>query len=335
MKKRNRTALFFGFVFLFFASIPAIVLYTQGYRIDFENQKLVETSGIDVRIRPYNVKIFLNDNLEQETNFIFRDALFRNIVPGEYTIRLEKEHYQNWDKTLTLEGGQVNKIDYARLFPVQLEERIILDNVKKTELSPDFRFALIEKEIASSIESSKTNAVQKRLARQLNLLELSSGEEKIILHLEPGESVSSLQWADDSETFLVKLMKSKKEEMFTSSINSPSRLFAWSEFISETYPYANTSEKNIIPTNTPNVLFSFQKQRDGLLSLDRLNITERETTFDVVENIITFAIHHDKIFYIDDSFLLKKVNMFTGHMDVLNEMPINSSIEKSARKSVV
>lgn len=323
MEKRNRTLLFFFFVVLFFASIPAIVLYTQGYRIDFVNLVLVETGGMDLGIRPFSVKIFLNDELRQETNFFFRNALFRNIIPGDYAVRIEKKDYQDWSKIIIVEAGQVNRVSSIRLFSQALKERLVLENVEHITLSPDSRYALSLLSVVPEIETTKNQEVPQTTATaQLHMLTLRDGSTQPILDLSPREKIVRMEWADNSKTFLVHTKEKRNQKIYTASVEEPDLLFEWDVFLTKKYPGAYDTDAKIVASNTPNIFFVIARQVDGTFSLDRLNLTDQLVIRDVVTDITGFTTSDDAIFFIDSLAVLHQANMFTGELSTLNTTPI-------------
>lgn len=323
MKKRNRTLLFFFFVVLFFASIPAIVLYTQGYRIDFANLVLVETGGMDLDIRPFNVKIFLNNEVEQETNFFFRNALFRNIIPDDYAVRIEKENYQNWSKIIIVEAGRVNKISSIRLFPETIKEHLVLEDVEKIAFSPDSRYALSLLNITAEIDATKNqNAPQTTSMLELHMFTFRNGSTQPILNLSEQEEIVRMEWAGNSKTFLVHTKERRNQKIYTGSVEEPDLLFEWDAFLAKKYPQAYNTDAKLVTSNTPNIFFVITRQADGTFSLDRLNLADQLVIRNVVTDITGFAMNDDTIFFIDSLAILRQANMFTGKIVTLNATPI-------------
>ncbi len=99
------------FAFLFCILLVSVILYGRGYRFDLQNRRVDSTGIIVATSRPNGAKIYINDQLRGATN--------ENIIlaPGEYRVRIEKEGYSPWMKTLKLKGEWVLRAD-AVLFPL-------------------------------------------------------------------------------------------------------------------------------------------------------------------------------------------------------------------------
>ncbi len=88
------------------------LLYAKGYRLNINNQSsfkegetatkgpkiVVKKTGIlAVRSIPEGAKIYLNNELKEITN-----ATINSLEPGEYTLRVEKEGFEVWQKKITV-----------------------------------------------------------------------------------------------------------------------------------------------------------------------------------------------------------------------------------------
>jgi hypothetical protein len=88
------------------------ILYAKGYRLQLQNGKtIVAGTGIlTVNSSPQGAKVYIDGNLTTATN----NQL--NLAPGTYKVRIEKEGYFAWEKTLTIKKELVTEAD-ALLFP--------------------------------------------------------------------------------------------------------------------------------------------------------------------------------------------------------------------------
>jgi len=99
MTKKTRTILFLVFLFIFLSAAPAVVLYSQGYRIDFDNKKISRTGGLFLKIEPKQVEIYLDGKLTEKTDFFFGSVLIENLLPKKYEIEIKKPEFATWEKT--------------------------------------------------------------------------------------------------------------------------------------------------------------------------------------------------------------------------------------------
>jgi len=97
------------FTFVILGTIFAIKL-AKGYRPSFSTRSLTQTGLLSVTSFPRGASVFINDKLTTATD----DTL--NLPPGEYHIKIAKDGYISWEKTLQLEAELVTQTN-TRLFP--------------------------------------------------------------------------------------------------------------------------------------------------------------------------------------------------------------------------
>ena len=86
------------------------IMYAQGnYRIT-KDGLLLESGLLSANSFPTGAQVYINDDLKTATN----DTIY--LEPGEYQVRLIKDGYSPWEKTLVIEKELVTQTD-ARLFP--------------------------------------------------------------------------------------------------------------------------------------------------------------------------------------------------------------------------
>jgi len=102
MTKKTRYSLLLVGLIIFLILAPLIVLYVRGITYDFATKSFVKTGILGIRTSPKNVDIFLNNKLKRQSS---GDINF--LTPGEYQITLKKQGYNDWNKRLTVDVGQV------------------------------------------------------------------------------------------------------------------------------------------------------------------------------------------------------------------------------------
>ncbi|MDZ7586982.1 MAG: PEGA domain-containing protein [Patescibacteria group bacterium] len=96
------TALTLGIIFT--------IKYAKGYRPSLKNRALEGTGLLAANSFPKGATVFINDRLTTATD----DTL--NLPPGEYQVKIAKDGYIPWEKTLKLEPELVTQTN-TRLFP--------------------------------------------------------------------------------------------------------------------------------------------------------------------------------------------------------------------------
>lgn len=98
-----KTILSAGTVVVIIAISIAIILYAKGYR--FENRGISETGQVVLKSEPDAAAVFINNKFVAATNSTI------NLPPGEYVIRIVKDGFAPWEKTLKVEKEVVTATD--------------------------------------------------------------------------------------------------------------------------------------------------------------------------------------------------------------------------------
>lgn len=151
MTLKTRRILSFIFIILFLSITPAIMLYAAGYRLNKNGFSVQRTGMFIIDSKPKGVKIFI-DGKPQKTwpssifnkeNFITTPAKIKNLLPGEYDLRLELDGYWSWQKKLTINPGASTFAENIYLFKNNLPVQIAPAKIESTHLSPNKNQAII------------------------------------------------------------------------------------------------------------------------------------------------------------------------------------------------
>lgn len=133
----KRAAWTSSLIFLFLVIGTAIaIIYARGYRIipQPEGLTLIEGTGLLVLTsNPDGSKVFINDKLTTATNNTI------NLAPGSYEVKITKEGYIPWQKTVDIKNELVTQAD-ALLIPVAPRlEAITLTGAQNPVVDPTGR----------------------------------------------------------------------------------------------------------------------------------------------------------------------------------------------------
>jgi hypothetical protein len=91
------------FALIFLISAPILIFYTSGYRFN-PNKVTIERNGtLIVDSVPRGATVFLNDQDIRDATA----ATLQNLAPGPYKIRVTRNAYLPWEKTLDVRAEQV------------------------------------------------------------------------------------------------------------------------------------------------------------------------------------------------------------------------------------
>lgn len=134
MKSRTRLLILLILVVLFFTVAPYLVLYSLGYRIDFENRKIVATGGIYLRILPSGVSVLV-DGRPSNTTGVFSNAVFiQNLLPKEHAVLVTKNAHYDYQKNISVKEKEVTKLENIILFSKNIPFELMADRAQFTLL---------------------------------------------------------------------------------------------------------------------------------------------------------------------------------------------------------
>ncbi|HUV47170.1 MAG TPA: PEGA domain-containing protein [Candidatus Bathyarchaeia archaeon] len=106
----KRVLISLGIIFLLLGATSVAIKFAKGYRLDLKKKKVTSTGLLVANSSPKGAQVFINDKLTTATD----DTL--NLPPDDYRIKLVKDGYISWEKTLKLEKELVVQTN-TRLFP--------------------------------------------------------------------------------------------------------------------------------------------------------------------------------------------------------------------------
>lgn len=124
MKLKYRRILYILFILAFLIITPLVSLYASGYKLGggFSFQK---TGILIIDTEPNGAKIYLNDEIQttflkkiisQKGNFITTPAKIKNLLPGEYDVKVDLPGYWTWQKKLLVKPGESTFAEDINLF---------------------------------------------------------------------------------------------------------------------------------------------------------------------------------------------------------------------------
>lgn len=91
-----------------------LILIANGYKINFKTFRIAKTGMISIKSNPSEVFVYINNQLKSNKT-PYREA---NLWPGRYDVKISKENYQDWQKSLEVEEGLISAQEYIKLFLV-------------------------------------------------------------------------------------------------------------------------------------------------------------------------------------------------------------------------
>jgi hypothetical protein len=120
MSENGRKALFYVCFFLFLILGAGVVLFAQGWRMDFPSFSISKVGGIYVRSYPENAQISLNGkSVDNQSGFLSRGTLISDLFPKTYRLVLTAPGYLDWHENVAVAPALVANHKFAVLIPTQ------------------------------------------------------------------------------------------------------------------------------------------------------------------------------------------------------------------------
>ncbi|MBI2451284.1 MAG: hypothetical protein HYV52_03080 [Parcubacteria group bacterium] len=130
MTKLTRRILFYGFFLLFIIVVPAVILWSLGLRFDFKKRKIVTVGAIYLKTSQRDFQLLLNDKIEHKTSFFSNSILISGLFPKNWNVKVEKNGFEAWSKTLRVEPKLVTEATSIFLIPKNIKSELVLENQK-------------------------------------------------------------------------------------------------------------------------------------------------------------------------------------------------------------
>ena len=196
-------------------AIAALVLLYQAYGFGINKSgTVIQNSLAFFSSHPSPANIYVDGKLNKnQTNS-------RLVLPeGIYKITLARDGYRDWQRTIELDGGQVQHFDYPFLFPKQLQTKKIQSydtEPRLTTQSPDHRWLLVGQ--AGSDTSFDVYDLKNAPVQQPETINLPAS---VATKANSSESWKLGEWADDNRHVLLQHMYDGKLEYILLDRTSP------------------------------------------------------------------------------------------------------------------
>ena len=108
MTKRTKQVLFYSAIAAFLILSFVIILYAQGYKYSFSDNRFFKTGAIYLKVNT-DADVYLDDKLLGNTSFFGNSYRIEGLLPQKYTIRVQEDDYSTWQKLVTVDEGFVSE----------------------------------------------------------------------------------------------------------------------------------------------------------------------------------------------------------------------------------
>lgn len=197
-KRAHHIRLYIGYVLM--AIVLAIGSYmllmeAYGYDVSRKTGGLIHNGMVFVDAHPEEAQVYLNGERETTTRA-------RLVLPeGKYTVEMIRDGYRAWKRTFQLVGSKIERLDYAFLFPSQLDQEDVQLYTKTPTFatqSPDRRWLVV-------LRPGSTDTFEVTDLRDSNNATKTITLPKAILAAAKGaHSYEVIEWSNDNRHFIVR-----------------------------------------------------------------------------------------------------------------------------------
>lgn len=298
MTKKTRTILFLALIFLFLITAPSVVLYFQGYRIDANRKKIVQTGGISIAAWPKYLQVELDGKPKKTTGFLSGKTFLQNLLPGTHTVTIKKNGYLTWQKELEVRERRVTEVHNIILWPEDLLWEQLIEDVENYWASPGRNIILLEKGRAGPVIIEVLDIKNK------SLMELQF-EPKGLQIVGDIENVS---WSNDKNRIILKT-SSKKYPYLVGDLSSGKIVpIDWARNVMA-MALSPLDKNKLLILSHPNTLWIYDlAQKDSQILL---------------QDTLAFAVVSEGIIWLNTEGYIYLSNFSGTIIRVLNEEPHN------------
>jgi hypothetical protein len=338
MQKKLRTTIFGILAFIFLVAAPMILFYSEGYRYDFQQNKILKTGGFYVKTSIPAAEVYIDQKYINKTSqFINFDFLAQNLLPKNHDIRIQKTGYHTWEKNLMVKEKMVAQANIT-LFPDPIAFTPLEQNVKDIHTFPDQNILVLEDASGAlyGYESQqKTLILTSKLAATIKISDIKMSPDGKMIIIKAIEK--------KSQKLKYYLVSTVKESIFLSEIKNLDKttknIFFYANNLiyfdlgSKIYKQTLDLQKPTIVINSP--VDAFGLEGDNLYYLQNGNLIRENllTTFKETLTVNFFETDskssYDLFIYSGKVFVLenKKIIYYLDDADDVLKKLINSDTE--------
>jgi hypothetical protein len=194
MRKHLQIFISLGILLLILLGTGLVVIYGKGYQIAF-NHGRPEIAGTGLLVAtstPNGAQVFINDHLTTATNNTI------NLAPGTYKVRIFKDGFFAWEKTLEVQKEVVSKADAWLISKTPKLENVTELGVTHSVVDPS------RTKIAFTVasQSAKRNGIYIFNMNSSPILTLQSSSTQIADDTVTTLSTATLSWSPDGQNIL-------------------------------------------------------------------------------------------------------------------------------------
>ncbi len=318
MTKRTRTVLFLFLGTVFCVAAPAIILYSQGYRLNFQEKWFSKVGAFYFQVTPPRAEVFINEKSMGQTARVLGSMLTKNFSPGSYYVRIQKEGYHSWSKQLEITEKQVTEAKHVVLLPQNPVFVTLAEDVQTVWFSPSKTEAIVQKSNPQNTWTLSLWDIEKNVEYPLYQSPRSQ------------DQIWEIGWAWDSQALLLRITSQEQVQNFIQVIDR--NLLARQKTSAESLQIASQLRVSLEQLTIADTHISFSPfQQNQILFLAsqgnsfhvmQYDYLQQQLLTPLAQGVITFYATNDQVFWLDKGGNLWQKQSNETQALTLNKIPL-------------
>ena len=318
MTKRTRTTLFFLLGAIFVLAAPMIILYSQGYRLDWDEKRFSQVGAFYFSVVPTRAEVFVNDQSIGKTTFVLGTTLTKSFVPNTYQIRIQKQGYHPWEKQLEIFSKQVTEGKHITLVPLNPTFVVLQDNVLDFWLAPNKTEVLLQKSNSQNTWTLVLWDIQRNTVYPLYESP----------HLQ--DEIQDVQWAPNSNSFLFHVTSREQLDGYVQQVDrnvlasqrtNKESLQAAAQLRISLDKFLNGTQQITFSPLEETQLLSLGTAQDPFV-LSQFDYTQEQTLSPLAQNVVAFRAEGTQVLWLNQEGILWQQTDTNTQAVPLNEIPL-------------
>ena len=265
-------------------TVSILAFVVSGYWVgsDFK----IERQGLlQIYSTPTGADIEVDGN---PSSWLQRTNTSKTLAAGEHTIKLEKEGYDSWSRTINITEGLLYRLHYPRLFlQNRARETALESSANFATVSPDRNWMLLANNTTNweliNLDTEKIKSTSLDLSPILPFVSRANDAK---VGLFTGDIISA-EWATDNEHVLLKLRQDTKIDWLLLNVKNPTSSINLSKEFN-----ADFSKIKILDQSANNLIVVLNN------NLHRIDVPSKQISAVLISSISSFDYFEQNIVYV-------------------------------------
>lgn len=264
-------------------TVSILAFIVSGYWVgsDFK----IERQGLlQIYSTPTGADIEVDGNA---SSWLQRTNTSKTLSAGEHTVKLTKEGYDSWSRTINITEGLLYRLHYPRLFlQNRVEEPAFSSSASLALVSPDRNsMLLVDNTTTWQLLNLDTDNIKPTPVDLSGILPFTSQASDASVGLFTGNIISS-SWANDNEHLLLEIKRENETNWLVINVKNPDHSINLTKEFN-----ANFSEIKILDSSANNLLVVLDK------NLHRIDVSAKQISAVLIADVSYFDYYNKDVVF--------------------------------------